>query len=165
MDYNYFNDIEENTEETRQFMQFIVLGKRFAIPIEEIVEISRINSIRAVPEFPDYVLGVTNVKERTVAVIDARKRFKYSEEDRGEHQCIIITKVSRNDKDCEIGILVDDVTKIKELGLSKILPPPDLNNEAVTRYITNMYLASSGEACFIVSPQLMMSLEEQDLIF
>ena len=166
MDYNYFyDDIEEDTEETRLFMQFLVLGKRFAIPIEEIIQISRIDSIRAVPEFPDYVIGVANLKEHTVAVIDARKRFKYSEENRGTHQCVIITKVSRNDKECEVGILVDDVTKIKELGLSKILPPPDLNNEAVSRYITNMYLASSGEACFIVSPQLMMSLEEQDLIF
>ncbi|NLZ45562.1 MAG: purine-binding chemotaxis protein CheW [Clostridiales bacterium] len=165
MDYKYFEDEQEDVEETRSFLQFLVLNKRFAIPIEEVVEIASMDNIRPVPEFPDYVLGVSNVKGRNVAVIDARKRFKCPEEEKSPRQCLIIAKVERHEKDSEIGILVDDVTKFKELKLSEILPPPDVNNEAVTRYILNTYFSTAGEACFIVSPQLMMSLEEQDLIF
>lgn len=135
--------------------------KVFALETFEVVEIVQLEEITPVPEFPQYVKGLMTTKGRTVPVIDTAERFKYPPSENRDRQCVVICKT---DSDKEIGILADNVLKIKDVDCEKISPAPSLNREAFTRYITGMYLKSNGEPCFIVSPQLMMSEEEQDVI-
>lgn len=157
---DYFDyDEEESNREVRTFLEFVVCEKYFAIETLEVVEIVQLEEITPVPEFPDYVRGLMTAKGRTVPVIDTAKRFKYEQEGSLERQCAVICKTQ---KDKEIGILADDVLKIRDVDISTINPPPEINREAFTRYITGMFLKHTSEPCFIVSPQLMMREEDAE---
>lgn len=162
-DYQEYFDYDEEDEikEVRTFLEFVISGKVFAIETFEVVEIVQMDEITPVPEFPEYVKGLMTAKGRTVAVIDTAKRFKYDAQENSLRQCVVICK-TQGEK--EIGIMADNVLKIKDVECEKISPSPSINREAFTRYITGMYLKSNDEPCFIVSPQLMMSEDEQQTI-
>lgn len=160
-DYQDYFDYEEQPKEVRTFLEFEISNRVFAVETFEVVEIVQLEEVMPVPEFPEYVKGLINVKGKTIAVIDTAKRFKYEENTSLERRCVIVCNATEGK---EIGILADDVLKIRDIDKEKVSPPPELNREAFTRYITGMFLRTSGEHCFVVSPVLMMSEEEQDFI-
>lgn len=161
MDRDFF-DAEEELIPVRTFLVFEVSGKNFSVETNEVKEIVMYTEPTPVPEFPDYVCGVANVKGRTVPVINSARRFRY--EDKGLHsrKCIIICSVSG---DREIGLLADNVIKLRNVDVDKVLDPPQVNSEAFTRYIKGLFIRTNGTPCYIVSPELMMSEEEQESIF
>ncbi len=159
---------EERSVPMKSFLVFQVSGETFAIETEQISEIVRYKGLTPVPEFPDYVSGVAAVGERTVPVINAARRFRY--EDMGIHprKCIVIAFAGPADESGvrrEIGLLADNVVKIRDVQADKVLPPPEVNSEAFTRYVKGSFIRSNGTPCFIVSPELMMSEEEKDDIY
>lgn len=159
-DYQDYFDYEEEAKDVRTFLEFVISKKVFAIETFEVVEIVQLDDCMPVPEFPEYVKGLITVKESTVAVIDTAKRFKYDEDTSLERRCVIICKAGEK----QIGILADDVLKIRDIETEKVQSAPELNREAFTRYITGMFLRTTGEPCFVVSPEKMMSEDEIDII-
>ena len=164
--YFDFKFDDENAGKTRKFLEFYVTDRMFAVSTDEVVEIVQYGDVSPVPEFPEYVKGIATVNGRTVAVIDTAKRFKYerTSEDTSR-RCIVIASVTEGENAREIGIIADNVVKIRDVEEEKLLPPPEVNSEAFTRYITGMFIRTDDTPCFIVSPTLMMSEEEQEVIF
>lgn len=164
---NNYKDYDEQEEkeqviETRRMLMTIVDGKDFAIPFEDIVEVSRIKEIFPVPEFPAYVPGVVKVGEYAVPAIDARARFGYEIVPVTDRSCLVVTK----DEDKRIGIIVDAVKRFRDTAVDDIMPPPQLNSEAFSRYITGMFRRTTNDRiCYIISPKLMYSLTEREDIF
>lgn len=161
-------DYEEEKELiTESFLEFEVSGKIFAIKTDEVIKIVPCGEITPVPEFPDYVKGVITADEKTVAVIDSAVRFKYPPCEKKSHRCVIIASAQSeenpqgSDSQRKIGITADNVIKIRKVPKEQICPPPEVNHEAFTRYITGMFIRTKGEPCFIVSPVLMMTEEEK----
>lgn len=158
---DYFDYEDEQSKELRTFLEFVVSGKIVAIETFQVVEIVQLEEVTPVPEFPEYVKGLITVNGRTIAVIDTTKRFRYPEDNNIIRRCVIICTTSDGK---EIGLLADDVLKIRNVDKDKVAPPPEVNREAFTRYITGMFLRTSGEPCFIVSPELMMSEDELSML-
>ncbi|MBE6836924.1 MAG: purine-binding chemotaxis protein CheW [Ruminococcus sp.] len=159
-EYQDYFDYEEEAKDVRTFLEFVISNKIFAIETFEVIEIVQMEDYVTVPEFPEYVKGIITVKDSTLAVIDTAKRFKYEENDSVERRCVIICKAGEK----RIGLLADNVLKIRDVETEKVLSAPEINKEAFTRYITGMFIRSSGEPCFVVSPEKMMSEDEVELI-
>ncbi len=162
--YKDYDEHEEKQEvaETRQMLMTTVDDKDFAIPFEEIVEISRIKVITPVPEFPKYVSGVVQVGEYAVPAIDARARFGYAPTTDYERSCLVVTY----DGEKRIGIIVDAVKRFRDTLVSDIQEAPQLNDEAYSRYITGMFhRQTEDKICYIISPKLMYSLTEKEALF
>lgn len=158
-DYFDYND-EEEAKNLRTFLEFVISGRIFAIETKDVVEIVQLEKITPVPEFPKYVLGIQNVKGESLAVIDSAYRFGLAQDENLERRCVIVCNANGK----KIGILADDVLKLKDVKEENISDSPKINNEAFTRYITCMYLTQAGDPCFAVSPVLMMSEDEQKII-
>lgn len=156
---DYF-DYEEEAKEVRTFLEFVISKKVFAVETFEVVEIVQLEECTAVPEFPEYIKGIITVGGSSVAVIDTAKRFKYEEDTSRERRCVVICNAGEK----RIGLLADDVLKIRDVETEKVLPSPEINKEAFTRYITGMFLRTTGEPCFVVSPEKMMSEDEIEII-
>ncbi len=158
---DYFDFEEEKNFEVRTFLEFVISGKIFAVETSEVLEIVQLGEVTPVPEFPKYIMGLANVKGQSVAVIDTAYRFGTKTAEVPERRCVIICKT-----DCEksIGIVADDVLKLKDVDVQKVSESPKINGEAFTRYITCMYLRQTGDPCFVVSPVLMMSEDEKSQI-
>ncbi len=159
-EYQDYFDYEEEAKDVRTFLEFVISKKIFAIETFEVVEIVQLEDCVTVPEFPEYIRGLITVKDSSIAVIDTAKRFKYEEDASRERRCVIICKA----EDKQIGLMADDVLKIRDVETEKVLPSPEINREAFTRYITGMFIRTSGEPCFVVSPEKMMSEDEIDII-
>lgn len=159
-EYQDYFDYEEEAKDVRTFLEFVISNKIFAIETFEVIEIVQLDDCVAVPEFPEYIKGIITVKDSTLAVIDTAKRFKYDEDDAVERRCVIICKAGEK----QIGLMADNVLKIRDVETEKVMKAPEINKEAFTRYITGMFIRKSGEPCFVVSPEKMMTEDDANVI-
>lgn len=110
------------------------VDEEYALPLSYIVEIIDAADITRVPETPDYIAGIINLRGHVVPVIDIRKRFH--KPDRGElcRQCIIITRIESN----LLGLVVDNVIDLVDIDPKQISPSPQVGGSYVHVFIKSI---------------------------
>lgn len=104
----------------RQLVVFRLAKEEYGLPISQVKEINRLAAITKLPQAPDFVEGIINLRGAVIAVIDLRKRFSLPQEAYGEDSRIIIVET----KGQTVGIIVDAVTEVLRLPEEDITPPP-----------------------------------------
>lgn len=115
----------ESTEAktTKQLVGFVIGDELFGVDILSVQEIIRDTSITPIPDAPDFLEGVINLRGSIIPVIDLRKRLKLlSKEDLEVNEWIIILTVEGR----MTGFVVDRVTKVLNVPENSIKPPPDI---------------------------------------
>ncbi|WP_419656937.1 CheW1: chemotaxis protein CheW [Desulfosarcina variabilis str. Montpellier] len=107
----------------QQLIGFVIGDELFGVDILTVQEIIRDTTITAIPDAPDFLEGVINLRGRIVPVIDLRKRLKLIESDQinTEPWIIILTVEGRT-----TGFMVDRVTKVLNVPKESIKPAPDI---------------------------------------
>jgi len=107
----------------QQLIGFVIGDELFGVDILTVQEIIRDTTITAIPDAPDFLEGVINLRGRIVPVIDLRKRLKLVESDQinTEPWIIILTVEGRT-----TGFMVDRVTKVLNVPKESIKPAPDI---------------------------------------
>lgn len=113
---------EQKVEELIQLVVFELDNEEYAVPIEDLREIIRIPEIAPVPNAPDFIRGILNLRGTIVVVVDLEKRFNLVREGKAPASHIIITEVS----DSTFGLIVDKVSEVLRIPVSKIQPTPSL---------------------------------------
>lgn len=131
---NRFTEEEEVDLQQTKYLTFIVDKQFYAFPIKDIIEIIEVQAITYVPESPEYVKGVINVRGRIIPVIGVRLRFHKDEAQYTERTCIVIVNIS----DVEIGFVVDTVDEVVDLEDENIAPPPKVQSDRSSKYITGV---------------------------
>jgi purine-binding chemotaxis protein CheW len=108
---------------TQQLVGFVIGNELFGVDILSVQEIIRDTTITAIPDAPDFLEGVINLRGRIVPVIDLRKRLKLVAPDQliTDPWIVILTVEDRI-----TGFIVDRVTKILNVPMESIKPPPDI---------------------------------------
>ena len=122
-----FFGIEDEEEDTQanKYMTFKVSKESFGIGIRFIREIIELQTITEVPEMPDFLKGVINLRGKVIPVIDLRVRFKIGAKEFDDRTCIIIIEV----KDSSVGFIVDSVEEVAEIADKNIEPAPNFRSE------------------------------------
>lgn len=107
----------------QQLVGFVIGSELFGVDILSVQEIIRDTAITAIPDAPDFLEGVINLRGRIVPVIDLRKRLKLVESDHliTDPWIIILAVEGRI-----TGFMVDRVTKVLTVPTESIKPPPDI---------------------------------------
>jgi purine-binding chemotaxis protein CheW len=113
---------------------FQVGRETYGIPIISLHEIVRVPQITAVPDAPDYMEGVINLRGKIVSVIDLRKRLGEKEFTSGNRNRILV--VEYRGKLC--GLIVDAASEVIKLPVSDIDPPPAVFQEGGLNCVTGM---------------------------
>ncbi len=113
---------EEDTLKGKHLI-FYMGYEMYGIEIRHITEIIGVQPITEIPEMPQYVKGITNLRGKIVPVIDARLRFKKSAREYDGKTCIIIIDI----KQISIGLIVDSVSEVLKLEDEDIAPAPTIN--------------------------------------
>lgn len=113
---------KEQVEELVQLVVFDLDNEEYAAPIEDLREIIRIPEIAPVPNAPEFIRGILNLRGTIVVVIDLEKRFHLTRKGQAAASHIIITQV----KDNAFGLIVDKVSEVLRVPVSKIQPTPSL---------------------------------------
>lgn len=108
--------------ELLQLVTFVVGNEEFAIPILSVQEINRLMQITRVPQSPDFIEGVVNLRGKIVPVMDLRKRFGLGKAENSSDCRIIVVEVSKR----VIGFTVDRVNEVLCVSSSIVDPPPPM---------------------------------------
>lgn len=103
-----------------QLVIFMLGKEEYGLPITKVQEINRMVSITRLPQTPDFMEGVINLRGRVLPVLDLRKRFQLAEAVMNDDTRIIIVDVAGQ----TLGIVVDAVTEVVRLQADSVEPPP-----------------------------------------
>jgi purine-binding chemotaxis protein CheW len=114
---------------------FRVGRETFGVPIELVLEIVRVPEITSVPDSPDYIEGVINLRGKIVSIIDLRKRFGETDivnNDRKNR--ILVAEIDGK----MIGLIVDSASEVLKLPASEVEPPPNVFSDDDLNYVTGV---------------------------
>jgi purine-binding chemotaxis protein CheW len=123
---------------TGRYLTVALAGEAYGIAVGKVREIIRLQKITPVPQVPEYVKGVINLRGRVIPVIDLRSRFGLAAE-LTERTCIVVVQVARAGAAAlSIGLIVDSVDEVANLVADQIEPTPDFGVSIDTAYLLGM---------------------------
>lgn len=121
-----------------KYLTVALEGESYAIAVLKVREIIRFQKITPVPQMPDYVRGVINLRGRVIPVIDLRAKFGLKAEV-AERTCIVVVQVTlAQGRAVQMGVIVDSVEEVVNLNDNEIEPTPDFGMRVDTRYLLGM---------------------------
>ena len=129
--------------ETVQYLTFKLEDEVFALDVAKVREILEYTSITKVPQTPDFMRGVINLRGSVVPVIDMRLKFGMSATERTVNTCIIVVEVQLEDETIILGALADSVQEVVELEPEQIEAAPHIGTRLNTDFIRGMGKAGS----------------------
>ncbi|MBI9065931.1 MAG: purine-binding chemotaxis protein CheW [Salinivirgaceae bacterium] len=138
---------ENNTlanDNVTTFLTFILGKEIFATNVKKVLTILEMRPITKVPNSPEYMRGVINLRGNVLPVIDMRIKFGMSPTQFTDNTCIIVLNVTIEDEELQLGILVDAVDKVLELKESEIEESPSIGTKYKVEFIQGMYKLEDG---------------------
>ena len=124
--------------ETTQFLTFSLAEDVFAIDVVMAREVLDLCDVTRVPQTPDYMLGVINLRGSVVPVIDMRLKFGMNAAEQTRDSCIVVVEVDVDGESVVVGALADSVREVIDLEPSQIEPPPRIGTRLKTEFIKGM---------------------------
>ncbi len=124
--------------ETVQYLTFKLADEIFAFDVAKVREILELTTITKVPQTPDFMRGVINLRGSVVPVIDLKMNFAMTRTEQTINTCIIVVEVSLHGEAIVLGVLADSVQEVVEMEPSVIEPPPKLGTKLNTAFIKGM---------------------------
>ncbi len=118
-------------DELLQLVSFKIGSEEFGVDILKVQEINRMVEITKVPQAPDYVEGVINLRGKVIPIIDLRKRFDLEIKEYDKNTRIVVVDITGN----IMGMVVDSVSEVLRLPQSTIEPPPEIVTGINSDYI------------------------------
>lgn len=131
-------DITAVEDATDQYLTFMLDGEEYGVEILQVQEIKGWDVATPVPNTPDYVLGVINLRGAVVPVIDLRRHFNLEPITFDPTTVIIVVKVAGEGSDRTVGIVVDAVSEVYRFKRGDVQPSPDLGNSVSTEVIRGL---------------------------
>ncbi|MGH9575568.1 MAG: chemotaxis protein CheW [Candidatus Acidiferrales bacterium] len=117
-----------------QLVGFRIGRETFGLPISIVREIIRVPEITAVPDAPDYVEGVINLRGRIIPVVDLRKRFGETLLQPDKKNRVVVVELERR----AIGLIVNSASEVLRIPPSEIEHPSDVFPEGELNFITGV---------------------------
>ncbi|MBQ4854355.1 purine-binding chemotaxis protein CheW [Rhodanobacter sp. B2A1Ga4] len=122
------------TAPTVQQLTFGLAGEEYGVDILSVREIRGWSRVTRIPQTPDYLLGVLNLRGAIVPIMDLRLRFGLARESYGDSTVVIIVAVAER----LFGIVVDAVSDVVDIEPAAIKPVPDMGAIVDTRYLKGL---------------------------
>jgi purine-binding chemotaxis protein CheW len=122
---NLDEDLYDGNAMEGKFLTFHLADEDYGIAIQYVTEIIGIQKITEVPDMPDFVKGVINLRGRVIPVMDVRIRFAMLPRDYDDRTCIIVVNIDGQ----AIGLVVDKVNEVADIPEDQIEPPPNVSRQ------------------------------------
>lgn len=113
---------------------FRVGRETFGVPIALVHEIVRVPDITSVPDSPDFIEGVINLRGKIISIIDLRKRFGEREIITNKKNRIIVSEVDGK----LIGLIVDAASEVLKIPPDQVEASPNVFEEGEVNYVTGV---------------------------
>jgi purine-binding chemotaxis protein CheW len=151
--------VKAMVEREGKYLTFTLAEEEYGIGILKIKEIIGMLPITSVPQTPDFVKGVINLRGKVIPVIDLRLRFGMGEIDYTERTCIIVVEIESQAGTVLIGIVVDSVSEVLNVKGDDIADTPTFGTKLDTEYILGMAKMEGGVKILLDIDQVLSSEE------
>jgi purine-binding chemotaxis protein CheW len=148
---------------TTQFLTFRLADELFALDIGKVREVLDFTSITKVPQTPDYMRGVINLRGSVVPVVDLRLKFGMKMSEQTVNTCVIIVEVEMDGEKVVMGAMADAVQEVLDLEPDQIEPPPRIGTKLNTDFIRGMG-KHAEQFIIILDIDKVFSCEELELV-
>ncbi|MEQ8850333.1 MAG: chemotaxis protein CheW [Phycisphaerales bacterium] len=163
--------VQQDSQDGNQdkFLSFRLGKEEYGVEILRVREIIGVLDITPLPQTPDYVRGVINLRGKIIPVIELRTKFGMPPKPFTEETCIIVVEVTdpQTDEKFQMGVLVDTVSEVQDIARSMIEPAPKFGGGLNTAYILGMGKVKHGETetvLILLDIDKVMSQEEMGAI-
>ncbi|HEV7321811.1 MAG TPA: chemotaxis protein CheW [Ensifer sp.] len=148
-------------EPDQRFIVFRLGDDVFGLPIGSVDEIVQLpDAISRVPNAPNFVTGVINVRGKAVPVIDQRLRFEAGQSLSAKRPRVVVVTIGQ----LQAGFIVDSVSEILSLPASAIGPAPKLPGNGTQIFDRVAARGDAGEMILLVDPKELLDKAERDLL-
>jgi purine-binding chemotaxis protein CheW len=119
---------------TMQLVGFNLAEEEYGIEITKVQEIILMGAITRVPQTPEYIKGLINLRSTVIPIVDLRRRFGLAEQPAGDDTRIMVVNVAGK----TIGIIVDAVSEVLRISKEQIAPPPPTMAGLGHKYLTGL---------------------------
>jgi purine-binding chemotaxis protein CheW len=127
-----------------KYLTFTLANEEYGIGILKIKEIIGMMAITTVPQTPEFVKGVINLRGKVIPVVDLRLRFGMGEIDYTERTCIIVVEIEGQTGLVLIGIVVDSVSEVLNIKGEEIEDAPSFGTKLNTEWIRGIAKTEGG---------------------
>jgi purine-binding chemotaxis protein CheW len=132
------NVTESRTDHAGKYLTVVLESEAYGIAVLKVREIIRMQKITPVPQMPEFVKGVINLRGRVIPVIDLRVKFGLKA-DFTERTCIVVVQVRLSaESTVQMGLIVDSVEEVVHVSNEEIEPTPEFGARVETAYLLGM---------------------------
>lgn len=128
------DSVEMEDTQKGKFLTFSIGRESYGIEIKYVTEIIGIQEITQMPEMPDYIKGIINLRGKIIPVMDVRLRFKKAFGEYNDRACVIVIDI----QDISVGLIVDTVSEVVTISDENIVEPPKIIKDINNKYIKNI---------------------------
>ncbi len=121
-----------------KYLTFSLAEEEYGLEILKVREIIGLMDITKVPQTPQYIRGVINLRGKVIPVLELRSKFLMESKEDTQETCIIVVDVAMNQSSIQMGILVDSVSEVLDIHQSQIEEPPNFGGSVDTNFILGM---------------------------
>jgi purine-binding chemotaxis protein CheW len=136
--------VKAMADQEGKYLTFSMADEEYGIGILKIKEIIGMMVITTVPQTPEFVKGVINLRGKVIPVIDLRLRFGMEAIDYTDRTCIVVVEVAGSAGTVQIGIVVDSVSEVLNIKGDEIEDTPTFGTKLNTDYILGMAKMEGG---------------------
>ena len=129
---------EAKDNENHQYLTFKLDDEVFALGIDKVREVLDYSSVTKVPQTPDFMRGVINLRGSVVPVVDMRLKLAMAKTEQTVNTCIIIVEINLEGETTVLGALADSVQEVLDLEPHQIEPAPKIGTKLRTDFIRGM---------------------------
>ncbi len=123
---------------SEQYLTFQLAGEEYGVDILRVQEIKGWERATRIPHAPHYVLGVINLRGAIVPIIELRRRFGLESVAFGPTTVVIVVKVASERGERTVGMVVDAVCEVYNVGASDVKPPPEVGSSVDTAFVRGL---------------------------
>ena len=121
------------------YLTFALGEEKFAIPVDHVQEVVEFGQVTKVPNAPGYMLGIINLRGRVLPLLDTKLKLGLTATTITQKCRIMILDIqSADDKNYQIGAMVDFAREVVEIDDTEIQDAPEFENLKTTAPITGI---------------------------
>ncbi|MEQ1439304.1 chemotaxis protein CheW [Fontimonas sp. SYSU GA230001] len=138
-----------------EFLTFTLGDEEYGVDILKVQEIRGYDTVTRIPDAPDFIKGVINLRGTIVPVVDMRLKFKLGRAEYNEFTVMIILNVAHR----VVGMVVDGVSDVLQLTPEQIRPAPEFGSGVNSKFITGIGALDNRMLILVDIEKLMTSAD------
>lgn len=153
------DQVKKTATQDLQAVVFMLNRAYYGVPILQVQEIVKMTEITELPNTPDFVQGIVNLRGKIIPIIDMRKRFGLPQEKIDENWKILILK----EEDVLFGVMVDQISEVEKVPSALIEKPPKIVAGVNGKFI-NGIAKTENRLLILLDIAKILSDEEKELL-